>query len=112
MAFISANITSYSIKLASEANISTVYISVISLHTTSGTGFLYFCPDNAELPSNRIRMQHGRPTYYVYYHNRYLPIVIDVLRNEKPIRFFFDDSSLYAGISTGSEPVGEEEDQD
>jgi len=112
MAFISANITSYSIKLASEANISTVYISVVYLHTTSGTGFLYFCPDNAELPSNRIRMQHGRPTYYVYYHNRYLPIVIDVLRNEKPITFFFNDTSLYAGIRTGSEPVGEEEDQD
>jgi len=112
MAFISANITSYSVKLASEANISTVYTSVIYLHTTSGTAFLNFCRDDVELPSNRIRMQHGRPTYYVYYHNRYLPIIIDVLRNEKPIVFFFNDSSLYAGIRTGSEPVGEEEDQD
>ena len=112
MAYISANITSYSVKLASEANISTTYISVVTLHTTSGMGFLYFCPDDAELPSNRIRMQNGRRTYDVHYHHRYLPIVIDVLRNEKPIKFFFNDSSLYAGIRTGSEPVGEEEDQD
>jgi hypothetical protein len=112
MAFISANITSYSIKLASEANISTDYISVVYLHTTSGTAFLCFCPDDAELPSNGIRIQHGRPTYDVYYHHRYLPIVIDVLRNEKPIKFFFNDDTMYAGVRTGSEPVGEEEDQD
>lgn len=112
MAYISANITSYSIKLASEANISTVYTSVVYLHTTSGTGFLYFCPDDAELPDNNIRIQNERPTYNVYYHHRYLPIIIDVLRNEKPISFYFNDSSLSAGIRTGNEPVGEEEDQD
>lgn len=109
MSAIEANITSYSIKLASDANISTKYISVVYLHTTSGTAFLCFCPDDADLPSNGIRMQHGKPTYDVYYHDRYLPVVIDVLRNEKPITFFFDESSLYAGIRTGHEPVGEEE---
>jgi hypothetical protein len=104
------NVNRYSVKIASEASNPHSYKSVVYLDTTAGIGFLYFCPDDAQLPENSIRMQHGRPTYYVWYHHSYLVNVIDLLRNEKPILFFFDDRSKYAGIMTSEwEPTGEEE---
>lgn len=106
------NFHDISITETSRHKLSSIDAIIILKHTTEGTGFLYFCSDDADLTDNRIRIQHDRPTHYVYYHERYLPIVIDVLGNEKPITFFFNDETLYAGIRTGSEPVGEEEDQD
>ena len=43
------------------------------------------------------------------YHFDWLQPMIDMLRNEKPIYFTWDDSSQTARISTDEEPVGEEE---
>lgn len=103
------NVTHYSVKLASEANNPDPYKSVIYLSTTLGTAFLYFYPDTEALPNNKIRIQSGSKTYDVFYHHRYLAILIDILRNEKPVYFFFDETTKYAGILSGQEPVGEEE---
>ncbi len=109
MAFISANVTQYSVKLPAQANNRSRYEAVIYLTTSAGTAFLYFYPNDTALPDNRIRIQHGRPTYYVYYHNNHLSEVISDLRNERPISFFFDEESRYSTIRTGSESVGEGE---
>ena len=109
MAFISANVTQYSVKLPAQANNRSRYEAVIYLTTSAGTAFLYFYPNDTALPDNRIRIQHGRPTYYVYYHNNHLSEVISNLRNERPISFFFNEESRYSTIRTGSESVGEGE---
>jgi hypothetical protein len=109
MALISANVTQYSIKLPAQANNQSRYEAIVYLTTSAGTAFLYFYPNGSALPDNRIRIQHGRPTYYVYYHNNYLAEVISDLRNERPISFSFDDESRYSTIRTGSESVGEGE---
>ncbi len=109
MASISANVTQYSVKLPAHANNQSRYEAVIYLTTSAGTAFLYFYPNDTALPDNRIRIQHGRPTYYVYYHNNDLSEVISDLRNERPISFSFNEESRYSTIRTGNEPVGEGE---
>src|SRR5262245_1541161 len=52
------------------------------------------------------------PNYYsFYYHHHQLPHLIDMLRNEKPIFVFFNNTSGFnnSRISTTDEPVGEGE---
>ena len=109
MASISANVIQYSVKLPAQANNRNRYEAVIYLITSAGTVFLYFYPNDAALPDNRIRIQHGRSTYYVYYHNNQIIDVISNLRNERPISFSFNEESRYSTIRTGSEPIGEGE---
>jgi hypothetical protein len=44
----------------------------------------------------------------LHYNVSEMPLVLDILRNEKPISvFWLADNN--AGISTGDEPIGEEE---
>lgn len=109
MASISANVTQYSVKIPAQANNRSRYEAIIYLNTSAGTAFLYFYPNENPLPDNRIRIQHGRPTFYVYYHNSHLHEVIRDLRNERPISFSFNEESLYSTIRTGNEPLGEGE---
>jgi hypothetical protein len=47
--------------------------------------------------------------YYVSYRYSQLSNIVDLLRNEKPIKFFFRDDTMAAYLTTASEPVGEEE---
>jgi len=35
--------------------------------------------------------------------------VLDILRNEKPLFFYFNEKSKVANVQTTDEPVGEEE---
>ncbi len=46
--------------------------------------------------------------YGLYYHYRDLPILVDMLRNEKPLYLVFDGAQN-SRISTTAEPVGEGE---
>jgi len=84
--------------------------ATVSLGIPDGWAFLRFYPDGAGLPPNR-KVSHlsGKPIYYVSYRYNQLSNIIDLLRNEKPIRFFFRDDTMAAYLTTGPEPVGEEE---
>lgn len=42
-------------------------------------------------------------------HERRLPTLVDMLRNEKPITLSYSDANQVARISTEQEPVGEQE---
>ena len=56
--------------------------------------------DNVWLPASR----HGR----IYMRRYQLPVIIDILRNEKPVYCVMDDTYPFGcHISTGWEPVGE-----
>ncbi len=46
--------------------------------------------------------------YGLYYHYADLPVIIDMLRNEKPVYLIYSDGNN-SRISTSQEPVGEGE---
>ena len=84
--------------------------ATISLGIPNAFAFLRFFPENAALPPNSKAMHiSGQPIFYVSYRYAQLANVVDLLRNEKPIRFFFRDDNMDSYITTSDEPVGEGE---
>jgi hypothetical protein len=79
----------------------------ISLGIADGFAFLNFFPEGMPLPPNRKSLPG--PFFYVSYRSAQLGPILDLLRNEKPVRFFFRDETLVAYLTTADEPVGEEE---
>jgi hypothetical protein len=77
----------------------------------AGHAKLYFLPDGAPLGENRkYTGTQNEPLFDVYYGMSSWMHLMDALRNEKPIQFFFDDSKNIACVrSAGVEPVGEGE---
>ncbi len=84
--------------------------ATISLGIPDAYAFLRFFPEGVQVPANK-KTTHvsGRPIFYVNYRYAQFSNVVDLLRNEEPIKFFFRDDSLAAYITTSSEPVGEGE---
>ena len=70
---------------------------------------LRFYRAGSVIPPNSFSSAGGRTFFYCNYTYDQLPVVIDLLRNEKPIRFFFRDDNLLGYITTAVEPVGEGE---
>ncbi len=84
--------------------------ATISLGIPNAFAFLTFYNEGAAIPANRKTMHNsGKPIFYVNYPYYQYAGVIDLLRNEKPIKFFFRDDNMAAYITTSDEPVGEEE---
>ena len=84
--------------------------ALISLGIPEGWAFMRFYPDGTTVPSNNKTIHvSGKPIYYVNYRYSQLENAIDVLRNEKPIKFYFRDDSKAAYLTTANEPVGEME---
>jgi hypothetical protein len=84
--------------------------ATISLGIPEGWAFLRFYPDGKALPANsKTTHMSGKPIYYVSYRYSQFGNTIDLLRNEKPIKFFFREATKAAYLTTDSEPVGEEE---
>lgn len=84
--------------------------AAVSLGIPEGWAFLRFYPEGVPLPANsKTTHVSGKPIYYVSYRYSQLINVIDLLRNEQPIRFFFRDDTMAAYITTSAEPVGEGE---
>jgi hypothetical protein len=81
----------------------------IKLKVPSGTAFLRFYPEGATIPNNSKVDYRGQGVYNVSYRARQFGDVVDLLRNEKPIKFYFNDEML-SYLTTNPEPVGEEED--
>ena len=118
-----SQITNYELKVASESGNQEVFKCMIYLVLAAGGvspsddsvriypgAHPYFCPENISLPSNSFRTgQYGERTYFVYYHERYLQTIVDILRNEKPVMFFFFAATNYSGITSNEERVGEGE---
>ena len=88
-------------------NVHTNYKNVMYLKGDFGLAFLYFVPESETMGANRKRS--GRNVFDVYYKMSTWSQCVDLLRNEKPVYFFYDDSTNTAGIKTSDEPIGEEE---
>ena len=84
--------------------------AAISLGIPNAFAFLLFYPEGTPLPPNsKTTSVSGNPIFYVSYRYAQLPNVLDLLRNEKPIKFFFRDENLASYITTSDEPIGEGE---
>lgn len=84
--------------------------ATVSLGIPNAFAFLRFFPEATPLPPNsKTTHVSGKPMFYVSYRYAQLANVLDLLRNEKPIKFFFRDDNLASYITTSDEPVGEGE---
>jgi hypothetical protein len=84
--------------------------AVISLGVPNATATLFFYPDNVAIPNNLTGTDmSGQKWYNANYPYYQYAGVIDLLRNEQPVKFFFRDDNLATYITTSHEPVGEGE---
>jgi hypothetical protein len=82
----------------------------IQFRIPSGKAILRFTRDY-EL-QNRVETHGESHVYHVYIRSEKYPSYIDILRYEKPIFFYYDMTNNLSYITTGDEPVGEEENED
>ena len=88
-------------------NVHTNYKKVIRLRGDFGVARFYFVPDNEPLGVNRKRTD--RDAYDIYFPMTSWPHFVDLLRNEKPVYFYYDAGRNTAVVKTNDEPVGEQE---
>lgn len=73
---------------------------------TGFLGYVNFLTDGCALPKS----VKTSGLYFLYYHFSAMPVIIDMLRNEKPIYLVFQDgTNNTCRISTSIEMVGEGE---
>lgn len=106
MATYSSAVDTYVLKI-NTPNVHTSYKNVIYLKGDFGLAFLYFVPESETLGTNRKRS--GRNVFDVFYRMSTWSQYVDLLRNEKPVYFYYYDSNNTAVIKTSEEPIGEEE---
>jgi hypothetical protein len=82
---------------------------VTALYLKQGATFrawAYFYPDGTPLQTPRHDAARGG--VYLFYNLSQFPVIVDVVRNEKPIKvYWFADNN--AGIAVSEEPIGEQE---
>lgn len=88
--------------------------ALIALHRANGTllAWLRFFPPESTMPRNTVSSRFPSSGYaMVSYPISSYAATVDILRNEKPVYFYYNDgSSPYGTVSTSAqEPVGEEE---
>jgi len=77
----------------------------IHIKLSNAMGILKFC--KGSVPSNNIEMKGGVKVLNLHFRaNRYSHF-IDILRNEKPLFFYFNKVTNVGFITTSDEPVGE-----
>ncbi len=73
--------------------------------------WLRFYPPGYSLPPNyEGESSGGDPIYYVSYRSGDYSKIIDLLRNESPIHFYWNEETDIAYLRSGAEDVGEGED--
>ena len=107
------NVTDYNIQIHTNVNNPVAYQAFFGLNlvdTSGGTravAFLSFYPDTiTAIPSNSVGTQGGMKVYSANFSVSWFAIIGDLLRNEKPLTFWFDEASLECLLGTGQEPVG------
>ncbi len=80
-----------------------------SIHITLKSGKAIFRFITGRLKKNKVTEVGKKRLYEVYQPKDSYAAFIDILRNEKPLYFFFSDVDKSAYITTSDEPVGEGE---
>ncbi len=81
--------------------------AVVHLILPSGKAVLRF--KEGRLKKNKMTQTGKKYQFEVYIKNSEYPNYIDLLRNEKPLYFFYDFTQGLSYITTSDEPVGEAE---
>lgn len=63
----------------------------------------------SDLPHNSMETIGSKNIYYIYYHMDMYANIIDILRYEEPLYFYYNHDNHESYITTGDEPVGEGE---
>ena len=104
--FIIEEFEEYKVILFSHNTQETIQYSV-ELELPDGKGILRFV--TGDLPINTMEKIGSKNIYYVYYHADNYPAMIDILRNEKPLYFYYNHDNHESYVTTSNEPVGEAE---
>ncbi len=117
----SYNVTNYNVQIHAGANNPAAFDAFIGLNLVSTGGapptqavaFLTFYADaTPSLPDNSMNTQGSLKVYSANFRKSWFSAATDLLRNELPITFWFDEVTKEAILGTGtSEPVGEGENQ-
>ena len=82
------------------------YFGGVQLYGDGFYGLLRFRKSGA-LPNATAPTTYGQ-RFYGYLDFQQMPVIIDLLRNEKPIRFgWYEENPNLFHLMTGTEPVGE-----
>ncbi len=76
----------------------------------SGIILLWFI--NGELEPNHVEEIKGHRVLNCYFRAERYPDFIDILRNEKPLFFYYNREDTTCYITTSDEPVGEGENEE
>lgn len=106
MASYSGTIDTYDLAVQTP-NVHTNYKRVIHVKGSFGIGFLCFVPAGGSLGTNGKRP--GGNYFDVYFWMEDYAPIADMLRNEKPVYFYYNTSYNTCTLKTGNEIVGEEE---
>lgn len=79
----------------------------IQLHLPDGEAYLRF--SNTTSKDNQITKKADKNVYNVYFRSEKFSPMIDLLRNEGPLYFYYNLNTGHSYITTGDEPVGEGE---
>jgi hypothetical protein len=101
-----AEVTRYTLTHLGTANgIADLSAQIYFYNVNTLLGYIFFHSDNYVLPKDIVNsgvIQMALP-------DRKLTIIIDTLRNEKPLYLNYAQNAGYGYLSTNYEPVGEEE---
>lgn len=112
MSLLSYDVSTYLVFLYSGPEGNSGAMATVFLGIENAKVYLRFYPDNTTLPQSTSGTHvEGDPLYHVSYHYSQLSNVIDILRNEQPVRFNIREDNLDAYLATGHEDVGEGESQ-
>ena len=79
----------------------------VDIKLPSGRAHLRFCKN--WMGDDRCEEVNGKKIFYIFLRSDKYPAFIDLLRNEKPLFFYYEfDGDLFY-ITTSDEPVGEAE---
>jgi hypothetical protein len=70
---------------------------------------LWFYKEGASIPANSATQVGSTLKCYARYRQAHFDDCLDLLRNEEPVNFGWNGSTLGVVLSTGQEPVGEAE---
>ncbi len=116
MPFESCVVVSYAVTLvAGDVETGPVARPALNIHITSpekassrSDVYLRFYPAGVTMPPNRRTSNpDGSLLYMVSMRLERYPYAVDLLRNEKPMYFYYDTTSHTAHLSTENEPIGE-----
>ena len=106
---ISGELTSYTVTIYGRPGEQRAHVLLFS-QPASTLCYLTFYTESAALPENRLVLRdNGSKQLYISQRYSDYSNILDLMRNEKPVYFFYRDDIKLFYVKSGEEPVGEHE---